>query len=77
MVGTGRGRNEEDLARYFEMEYGEADVGRLLAQYRKLRRSFRSRLWHRLLGRLAWHRENEEATAFCLLPGPQNLHRCS
>ena len=76
-VGITRGRREQELARYFEMEYGEEEVRRLLAQARRLRRSFQGRVWHRLRGRLAGHRESEEAATFCLLPGPQNLRRCS
>ncbi len=76
-IGITRGRNDEELVRYFEVEYGEEEVARLLAQARKLRRSLHGRVWSRVRARLAGRHEDGEATVFCLLPGPQNLRRCS
>jgi hypothetical protein len=59
--GIARGRKEEELARYFKMEYGEAEVDRLVAQTRGARRSSHGRIWSRLRARVAGQRENGKA----------------
>jgi hypothetical protein len=76
-LGSYGGRKEEDLARYFEVEYGEEEVARLLAQARELRAPFIGRVWSRLRVRLARRNNDKVDGTFCLLPGPQDLHRCS
>ncbi|MFQ5908674.1 MAG: hypothetical protein ACE5JE_07615 [Thermoplasmata archaeon] len=60
--GIARGRNEMELARYFKMEYGKAEVDRLLAQTRGARRSSPGR-WARLRARVAGRRQNGKAVA--------------
>ncbi len=56
--GQGHGRREAELARYFTMEYGEAEVDRLLAQTRTTRPSSPGRLWAGLRQRVARRRQN-------------------
>ena len=56
--GQGRGRREAELARYFTMEYGEAEVDRLLAQTRTMRPPSPGRFWAGLRQRVARRRPN-------------------
>ncbi|MFQ5986914.1 MAG: hypothetical protein ACE5KQ_06105 [Thermoplasmata archaeon] len=54
-----RGRNETELARYFKLEHGEAEVDRLLAEaHHAVRRSFPGRFLARLRPRAGKQREN-------------------
>ncbi len=56
--GQGHGRKEAELARYFAMEYGEAEVDRLLAQTRTTRPPSPGRFWAGLRRRVARRRQN-------------------
>ncbi|MFQ5553309.1 MAG: hypothetical protein ACE5EW_06290 [Thermoplasmata archaeon] len=53
-----RGRKETELARYFKLEYGEAEVDRLLAEARTVRRTFPGGFWARLRPGAGKQREN-------------------
>ncbi|MCJ2554955.1 MAG: hypothetical protein LN410_01965 [Candidatus Thermoplasmatota archaeon] len=57
------GRKEAELARYFKLEYGEAEVGRLLAQTRAARPPSPGRFWAGLRQRVATRRQNGTAVA--------------
>ncbi len=55
--GQGHGRKEAELVRYFTMEYGEAEVDRLLAQTRTTRPPSPGRFWTGLRQRVARRRK--------------------
>lgn len=56
--GQVHGRKEAELARYFRMEYGEAEVDRLLAQIRTPRPPSPGGFWAGLRQRVARRRPN-------------------
>jgi hypothetical protein len=66
--GIARGRKEEELARYFKLEYGDAEVDRLLTQARGARRTSHGRVWSRLRARIAGRGENGKAIASAASP---------
>ncbi|MEE9174134.1 MAG: hypothetical protein V3U30_04075 [Thermoplasmata archaeon] len=61
--GQVHGRKEAELARYFKLEYGEAEVGRLLAQTRAARPPSPGRFWAGLRQRVASRRQNGRRSA--------------
>ena len=56
-VGQMHGRMESELGRYFKLEYGEAEVDRLLAQTGDARRPSPRRFWAGLRQRIASRRQ--------------------
>lgn len=56
--GQTHGRREAELARYFTLEYGEAEVDRLLTQTRTTRPPSPGRFWAGLRQRVARRRQN-------------------